>query len=110
MCWILTFSDCRDSIHRGIDFPEKGIWDLESPGQHATYFAGRSDARDEKNEALMHQSTYVWPHAFTWMDASAEAFLSRFGANHIHAVPGDITAELAAVCRFLEIDLERLDV
>jgi L-fucose isomerase len=43
---------------------------------------------DEKNEALIYQSTYVWPHAFTWMDASAEAFPSRFGANHIHAVPG----------------------
>jgi L-fucose isomerase len=43
------------------------------------------------------------------MDASADVFLARFGANHIHAVPGDITGELAAVCRFLEIDLERLD-
>jgi L-fucose isomerase len=42
-------------------------------------------------------------------DAPAEVFLSRFGANHIHAVPGDITVELAATCRFLDIDLERLD-
>jgi L-fucose isomerase len=57
----------------------------------------------------MRQSTYVWPHAFTRFDAPAEVFLSRFGANHIHAVPGDITAELAAACRFLDIDLERLD-
>ena len=64
---------------------------------------------DEKNEALMRQSKYVWPHAFTRMDAPADTFLSRFGANHIHAVPGDITGELAAVCRFLDIDLERLD-
>jgi L-fucose isomerase len=148
-------------------FPEEDIWDLENSGQHATWFAARSDdpaenlskvhlypeewyfplggaavhflaapgditlARlsrldgvyrmqvskgrfevydDEKNEALMRQSTYVWPHAFTRMDAPAEVFLSRFGANHVHAVPGDITGELAAVCRFLEIDLERLDV
>jgi L-fucose isomerase len=147
-------------------FPEEGIWDLENSGQHATWFAARSDdpaenlakvhlypeevyfpaggasvhhlaapgeitlARvsrtdanyrmqvtkgrfetydDDKNEALMRASTYVWPHAFTRMDAPAEVFLSRFGANHIHAVPGDITAELAAVCRFLAIDLERLD-
>jgi L-fucose isomerase len=71
---------------------------------------GRFEAYDdETNEALMQRSTYVWPHAFTRMDATAETFLSRFGANHIHAVPGDITAELEAVCRFLEIDLERLD-
>jgi L-fucose isomerase len=147
-------------------FPEEGIWDLENSGQHATWFAARSEdpsenlskvhlypeewyfpaggaavhflaapgdvtlARlsrsdgayrmqvtkgrfeaydDETNEALMQRSTYVWPHAFTRMDATAETFLSRFGANHIHAVPGDITAELEAVCRFLEIDLERLD-
>jgi L-fucose isomerase len=43
------------------------------------------------------------------MDAPADTFLSRFGANHIHAVPGDMTEELAAVCRFLDTDLERLD-
>jgi L-fucose isomerase len=147
-------------------FPDRGIWDLENSGQHATWFAARSDdpaenmaqvhlypeefyfpaggasvhhlaapgditlARlsradgqyrmqvtlgrferydAETNEALMRQSTYVWPHAFTKMDALAEVFLSRFGANHIHAVPGDITAELAAACRFLDVTLERLD-
>ncbi len=147
-------------------FPDRGIWDLENSGQHATWFAARSEdpaenlskvhlypeefyfpaggaavhhlaaageitlARlsrldasyrmqvtrgrfetydDETNEALMRQSTYVWPHAFTRMDASAEVFLSRFGANHIHAVPGDITGELAAICGFLDVDLERLD-
>lgn len=51
----------------------------------------------------------MWPHAFTRLDAPADVFLSRFGANHIHAVPGDISADLAATCRFLDIDLERLD-
>jgi len=147
-------------------FADRGIWDLENSGQHATWFAARSDdpadnmarvhlypadfyfpaggasvhhlaapgpvtlARlsrldghyrmqvtlgafetydDETNEALMRQSTYAWPHAFCRMDAPAEVFLSRFGANHVHAVPGDITAELAAVCRFLDIGLERLE-
>ena len=147
-------------------FTDRGIWDLENSGQHATWFAARSEdpaenlskvhlypeefyfpaggaavhhlaaageitlARlsrlngsyrmqvtpgrfetydGETNEALMRQSTYVWPHAFTRMDAPADVFLSRFGANHIHAVPGDITAELAAICRFLDLDLERLD-
>jgi L-fucose isomerase len=57
----------------------------------------------------MRQSTYVWPHAFTRMDAPAEVFLSRFGANHIHAVPGDFVEELAACCRFLDIELDMLD-
>jgi L-fucose isomerase len=64
---------------------------------------------DGTNEKLMRQSTYVWPHAFCRMDAPAEVFLSRFGANHVHAVPGDITEELAAVCRFAGIQFERLD-
>ncbi len=147
-------------------FPDEGIWDLENSGQHATWFAARSDdpaenmakvhlypeewyfpaggaavhhlaapgeitlarlsrldgtyrmqvtkgafeAYDEdKNEKLMHQSTYAWPHAFTRMDAPAEVFLSRFGANHVHAAPGDVTAELAAACRFLGINYERMD-
>ena len=43
------------------------------------------------------------------MAADAQVFLSRFGTNHIHAVPGDITAELTSVCRLLGVDLERLD-
>lgn len=147
-------------------FADRDVWDLENSGEHATWFAARSDdpaenlarvhlypeefyfpaggatvhhlaapgdvtlARlsradshyrmqvtkgrfeiygDETNEALMRQSTYAWPHAFTRMDAPAEVFLSRFGANHVHAVPGDITEELAATCRFAGIQLERLD-
>jgi len=147
-------------------FPDRDVWDLENSGQHATWFARRSDdpaenlanvhlypeefyfpaggaavhhlawpgevtlarlsRRDGRyrlqltrgrfeqydaatNESLMRQSTYVWPHAFTRMDAPAEVFLSRFGANHVHAVPGDIVAELEAVCRFLDIDVEHLD-
>jgi L-fucose isomerase len=147
-------------------FPDREIWDLENSGQHATWFAARSEdpaenlskvhlypedfyfpaggaavhhlaapgqmtfARlsrlagryrmqmtagefesydDATNEALMRQSTYVWPHAFARFRTPAAAFLSRFGANHIHAVPGDLLAELEAVCRFLDIDLDRLD-
>lgn len=147
-------------------FPDREIWDLENSGQHATWFARRSDdpaenmarvhlypeefyfpaggasvhhlaapgdmtlarlsRRDgryrmqvtlgafeqydpDTNENLMRQSTYVWPHAFARLAAPADVFLARFGANHIHAVPGDITRELAAVCRFLDIDLDRLD-
>jgi L-fucose isomerase len=40
------------------------------------------------------------------LDAPAEVFLSRFGANHIHAVPGDRRAELRAVCELLDITLD----
>lgn len=146
-------------------FPDRDLWDLENSGQHATWFAARSDdpeenlakvhlypeefyfpaggaavhhlaapgaatfARlsrddgayrlqvtrgefvqfdDETNETLMRASTFVWPHAFTKLEASAEAFLGRFGANHIHAVPGDVTAELKAVCRLLDLEFDDL--
>jgi L-fucose isomerase len=59
---------------------------------------------DEVNEALARQSTFEWPHAFTRMEVSADRFLSQFGANHIHAVPGDYLAELRQVCRLLDVD------
>jgi L-fucose isomerase len=55
------------------------------------------------------QSTYSWPHAFARFDALAEVFLSRFGGNHSRAVAGDVSTEMAAACRFLDIDPERLD-
>lgn len=142
---------------------DRDIWDLCNSGQHATWYAARSDdpaenlsrvhfypevfffpaggasvhhlaapgemtlARltrndgayrmqlmagefetydDETNEALMRQSTFEWPHAFARLDASAEDFLNRFGANHIHAVPGDVRPEMRAVCRLLNITLD----
>ncbi|MQA13409.1 MAG: fucose isomerase [Pseudonocardiaceae bacterium] len=142
---------------------DRDIWDLCNSGQHATWFAARSDdpaenlsrvnfypevfffpaggasvqhlaapgqmtlARltrddgayrmqlmagefetydDETNEALMRQSTFEWPHAFARLDARAEDFLSRFGANHIHAVPGDVRDEMRAVCRLAGITLD----
>lgn len=142
---------------------DRDIWDLCNSGQHATWFAARSDdpaenlarvhlypevfffpaggasvqhvaapgqmtlARltrndgqyrlqlmlgefenydDATTEALMKMSTPEWPHAFARLDAPAEVFLSRFGANHIHAVPGDRRAELRAVCRLLDVTLD----
>jgi L-fucose isomerase len=63
---------------------------------------------DATNEDLMGQSTRHWPHAFTRFDARAETLLERFGANHIHVAPGDITAELELVARMLDIDIDRL--
>ncbi|MGB6227946.1 MAG: hypothetical protein WBF76_21870 [Pseudonocardiaceae bacterium] len=45
-----------------------------------------------------------WPHAFTRLEVDAGEFLSSFGANHIHAVPGEHVAELRAICRMLDIE------
>jgi L-fucose isomerase len=142
---------------------EHDVWDLCNSGQHATWFAARSDDPDENlrhvhfypedfyfpaggasvhhlaapgdftfarltrldhryrmqvlrgtferfdddtNEALMRQSTYVWPHAFARIDASPDDVLSRYGSNHIHAIPGDRVAELRAVCDLLDVDYD----
>jgi L-fucose/D-arabinose isomerase len=142
---------------------ESGVWDLCNSGQHATWFAARSDdpatnmrhvhlypeefyfpaggasvhhlaapgeftfARltrlsgryrmhvlrgcleqfdDDTNERLMRASTYVWPHAFARFEASVEEILGRYGANHIHAVPGDHVDALRAVCRTLDVDFD----
>jgi L-fucose isomerase len=142
---------------------DRGIWDLCNSGQHATWFAERSDdplenmsrvhlypesfyfpaggasihhlaaegdltfARltrldgryrmqvlrgtferyeDDVNERLMRASTYEWPHAFARFDASSEEILSRYGSNHIHAVPGDRIEELRAFCRHLDVDYD----
>jgi L-fucose isomerase len=153
----VLFADVRH-YHAG-----RGVWDLCNSGQHATWYAARSDdpaenlakvhlypevfyfpaggasvhhlaapghatfARltrhhhryrmqvtagdfvtygDQENDAMMRQSTYEWPHAFARFTTTADEFLSRFGANHIHAVPGDHTAQLRTVCDFLGIDFQ----
>jgi L-fucose isomerase len=57
-------------------------------------------------ERLARQSTFEWPHAFAQFTASAEEFLTRFSANHIHAVPGSYTAKLQDVCAYLDIDVD----
>ena len=63
---------------------------------------------DEVNQALMRQSTFEWPHAFAHLEVEPGEFLSRFGANHIHAIPGDHVEELRSVCTFLGISFEPL--
>lgn len=140
-----------------------GVWDLCNSGQHATWFAARSDSPednlrhvhlypegfyfpaggasvhhlaapgemtfarltrlrgryrmhvlrgelvhfdDDTNERLMRASTFEWPHAFARFEADADEILSRYGSNHIHAVPGDRVAELREVCRFLDVDFD----
>jgi L-fucose isomerase len=57
----------------------------------------------EVNERIMRASTYEWPHAFARLEASPDEVLSRYGSNHIHAVPGDHVAALRAVCEHLDI-------
>ncbi|MEV6099334.1 L-fucose/L-arabinose isomerase family protein [Nocardia sp. NPDC051981] len=142
---------------------DRDIWDLCNSGQHATWYAARSDDPAENlarvhlypevfffpaggasvhhlaapgqmtlarltrrdgayrmqlmlgefetydpatNESLMKQSTWEWPHAFARLDADAGDFLSRFGANHIHAVPGDQRATVRAACEMLDVTLD----
>jgi L-fucose isomerase len=144
---------------------DRDIWDLCNSGQHATWFAERSDdpevnlrrvhlypadfyfpaggasvhhlaapgtftfgrltrARDQyrmhllrgslerydesTNEKLMAQSTYTWPHAFARFEASGEEVLRRFGANHIHAIPGDHLDEVRMVCSMLGIAVDEI--
>lgn len=142
---------------------DRDIWDLCNSGQHATWYAARSDDPAENlakvnfypevfffpaggasvqhiaapgqmtlgrltreageyrlqlmlgefenydedtNRALVEQSTPEWPHAFARLDAPGEVFLSRFGANHVHAVPGDHRAALRAVAGQLGVRLD----
>ncbi|WP_027945009.1 L-fucose/L-arabinose isomerase family protein [Amycolatopsis taiwanensis] len=142
---------------------DRDIWDLCNSGQHATWYAARSDDPAENlakvnlypevfffpaggasvqhiaapgrmtlgrltreageyrlqlmlgdfesydeatNEELIRQSTPEWPHAFARLDVDGPTFLSRFGANHIHAVPGDRRPEMRAVAKLLGVRLE----
>lgn len=153
----VLFADVRH-YHADLD-----TWDLCNSGQHATWYAARSDDPAENlarvhlypevfffpaggasvhhiaapgemtlarltrkdgdyrlqlmlgdfqsfdeatNRELMGRSTPEWPHAFAKLDARAEDFLSRFGANHIHAVPGDVRAEMREVAELLGITLD----
>jgi L-fucose isomerase len=61
---------------------------------------------DETNQRMMRASTYEWPHAFARLDAEAGDFLQRFGANHIHAVPGAVRGQPRAACKFAGIELD----
>ncbi len=68
---------------------------------------GDFESYDEAtNDALVRQSTPEWPHAFARLDVPGPVFLSEFGANHIHAIPGDHRATLRAVADQLGIRLD----
>ena len=95
--------------HRGSGRDDVRPADPASPAGTACTCCGASsrefDAADH-GPAGARQSTFEWPHAFARFNASAEEFLTRFSANHIHAVPGDVTGELQAVCSYLDIDVD----
>ena len=54
----------------------------------------------------MDLSDYNWPHAFARFEAQSSEILSRYGSNHIHAIPGDYVAELRALCEILDVDYD----
>ncbi len=59
-------------------------------------------------ERLAHASNYEWPHAFVRLAVDPDEMLSRFGANHIHAVPGDHLRALRAFCHLADVDYDGL--
>ena len=100
-------------------FPAGGasVHHLAAPGRATFARLTRKDGRywmailpgelirfdDETNERLMQETTREWPHAFARFDAPPETVLGTYASNHVHAVYGDQTAELIAVCRALDI-------
>ncbi|OLT45916.1 fucose isomerase [Saccharomonospora sp. CUA-673] len=143
--------------------PDLDVWDLCNSGQHATWYAARSDDPSENlagvtlhpevfffpaggasvqhiaapgemtlarftrlhgeyrlhlmrgdfqlfdtdtTHRLVTASTPEWPHAFARIDTSAQTFLTRFGSNHIHAVPGDHRDTLRAAAAMLGITVD----
>jgi L-fucose isomerase len=63
---------------------------------------------DAVDEELASQSNAEWPHAYAQLDVPAADFLRRFGANHIHAVPGDLVDDLHILAGLLGIGLDLL--
>lgn len=60
-----------------------------------------SDGRD-----FVHEGAGVGAFAREVENAPVEEILSRYGSNHIHAIPGDRVEELRAVCRLLDVDYD----
>jgi L-fucose isomerase len=63
---------------------------------------------DETDRALAAQTSPEWPHAFARFSCSKDALAQQYSSNHIHAVPGDFTAELEACCEALGVEGIRL--
>ena len=68
------------------------------------YFTGSFERfGDEKDAKLAGQTSPEWPHAFARFSCSNESLAQEYSSNHIHAVPGDVTAELAACCEAIGV-------
>jgi L-fucose isomerase-like protein len=65
-----------------------------------------SDGRDYVHEGIADFILANEDKLVARLDVPVDVFLSRFGANHVHAVPGDKRAELRAVCELLDITLD----
>src|SRR5690606_21398663 len=61
---------------------------------------------EQTHQRPAHQPAPARPPAVARLDAPGELFLSKFGANHIHAVPGDHRPAVRAVCAQLGIRLD----
>lgn len=58
---------------------------------------------DVTDRSLAAQTSPEWPHAFARFSCARETLAQEYSSNHIHAVPGDVTAELAACCEALGV-------
>lgn len=73
------------------------------------YFTGSFVRFDEEiDRSLAAQTSPEWPHAFARFSCSRESLAQQYSSNHIHAVPGDITAELAACCDTMGVEVIEL--
>jgi L-fucose isomerase-like protein len=45
-----------------------------------------------------------WPHAFVRLDVPPKTLIESLQANHVHLVAGDYRAELAKLCRMLNVE------
>ncbi len=73
------------------------------------YFTGGFTRFGEQvDRALAAQTTPEWPHCWAVFDCSLEQLAAAYASNHIHAVFGDWTGELEAVCHDLGIEPVKL--
>ncbi len=50
-----------------------------------------------------------WPHAFVRLDLAPDRLVRTLQANHLHAVAGDVRAEIFQLCRMLNVTPVPLD-
>lgn len=69
------------------------------------YFTGKFVRFDkETDQAMADQTSPEWPHVFARFDCPQAELAKVYCSNHIHAVPGDLMAELGAFCEATGIE------